>query len=202
MELGLVDEIVSLEEGVKLADLVVLATPVDSLPQLAVEVLDNVLPHQTIIDVGSTKEALCEAVASHPQRGRFVATHPMWGTEYSGPEAAQKEAFKGRNVVICEGERSDADALALVEQIYTDFGMPIVRMGAEDHDLNIVIAKLVHHIVDQVKSLLSGKPAYHSDHELLFILDQAELLLKRKLVFDFFLAEVLQVVFVFDELVL
>ena len=144
--MGLVDEIVSLEEGVKLADLVVLATPVDILPQLAVRVLDGVLPHQTIIDVGSTKEALCEAIASHPQRGRFVATHPMWGTEYSGPEAAQKEAFTGRNVVICEEERSDADALALVEQIYTDFGMPILRMGAEDHDLHTAYVSHISHI--------------------------------------------------------
>ena len=146
VELGLVDEIVSLEEGLVAADLVVLATPVDTLPELAGRVLDSIKPHQTAIDVGSTKEALCEAIANHPQRGRFVATHPMWGTEYSGPEAAQRESFSGRNVVICEGERSDADALALVEQIYTDFGMPIVRMGAEDHDLHTAYVSHISHI--------------------------------------------------------
>ena len=82
-----------------------------------------------------------------------MATHPMWGTEYSGPEAAQKEAFKGRNVVICEGERSDADALALVEQIYTDFGMPIVRMGAEDHDLHTAYVSHISHITSFARAL-------------------------------------------------
>lgn len=146
VELGLVDEVVSLEEGVAVADLVVLATPVDTLPQLAVKVLNSVGPHQTVIDVGSTKEELCEMISHHTNRGRFVATHPMWGTEYSGPEAAQREAFVGRNVVVCEEERSDRDALALVEQIYADFGMPIVRMGAEEHDLHTAYVSHISHI--------------------------------------------------------
>ena len=75
-----------------------------------------------------------------------MATHPMWGTEYSGPDAAQREAFAGRNVVICEGERSEKDALALVEEIYTEFGMPIVRMGAEEHDLHTAYVSHISHI--------------------------------------------------------
>ena len=146
VELGLVDAIVGLEEGIKGAELVVLTTPVDTLPELAVKVLDMVVEGQVVIDAGSTKEALCEAIESHPRRGRFVATHPMWGTEYSGPDAAQREAFTGRNVVICEGERSDEDALALVEEIYTEFGMPIVRMGAEEHDLHTAYVSHISHI--------------------------------------------------------
>lgn len=146
VELGLVDAVVSLEEGVAVADLVVLATPVDTLPQLAVKVLNSVGSHQTVIDVGSTKEELCEMISHHTNRGRFVATHPMWGTEYSGPEAAQREAFVGRNVVVCEEERSDRDALALVERIYADFGMPIVRMGAEEHDLHTAYVSHISHI--------------------------------------------------------
>ena len=145
VELGLVDAIVGLEEGVKGADLVVLTTPVDTLPELAVKVLDLVGEGQVVIDAGSTKETLCESIEDHPRRGRFVATHPMWGTEYSGPDAAQREAFAGRNVVICEGERSDEDALALVE-IYTEFGMPIVRMGAEEHDLHTAYVSHISHV--------------------------------------------------------
>jgi prephenate dehydrogenase len=146
VELGLVDAVVGLEEGIKGADLVVLTTPVDTLPELAVRVLDMVGDGQVVIDAGSTKEALCESIEGHPRRGRFVATHPMWGTEYSGPDAAQREAFAGRNVVICEGERSDEDALALVEEIYTEFGMPIVRMEAEEHDLHTAYVSHISHI--------------------------------------------------------
>ena len=101
LELGLVDRTASLAEAVAGADLVVLATPVDSIPLLAVKVLNQV-DRQVVMDMGSTKQELCEVIAQHPRRGRFVATHPMWGTEYSGPEAAERDAFRGRTVVFCD----------------------------------------------------------------------------------------------------
>ncbi len=76
------------------------------------------LTDQVVMDMGSTKENVIDAVANHPKRGRFVATHPMWGTEYSGPEAAVKDAFANKATVICDAENSDEDALELVEDIY------------------------------------------------------------------------------------
>jgi prephenate dehydrogenase len=91
LELGLVDEIKDLEDAVRASDLIVLATPVDSVIDLLPRVLDKV-EQQVVIDVGSTKDGILEAVRNHPKRRRFVATHPMWGTEYSGPEAAVKGA--------------------------------------------------------------------------------------------------------------
>src|SRR5437868_5156921 len=99
--LGLVDELMDLKEGVRNSDLVVLATPVHSIILLLPEILDEV-EDQVVIDVGSTKEAILEAAEDHPRRGRFVATHPMWGTEYSGPEAAVKDAFVNKATVICD----------------------------------------------------------------------------------------------------
>ena len=115
LELGLVDRTASLAEAVAGADLVVLATPVDSIPLLAVKVLNQV-DRQVVIDMGSTKQELCEVIAQHPRRGRFVATHPMWGTEYSGPEAAEHDAFRGRTVVFCDRELSDPAFLCLFHE--------------------------------------------------------------------------------------
>ena len=129
LELGLVDRTASLAEAVAGADLVVLATPVDSIPLLAVKVLNQV-DRQVVIDMGSTKQELCEVIAQHPRRGRFVATHPMWGTEYSGPEAAEHDAFRGRTVVFCDRELSDPDAVEFVERVYERIGMPIKYMSA------------------------------------------------------------------------
>ena len=71
---------------------------------------------QIVIDVGSTKSELMDAVKDHPKRGRFVATHPMWGTEYSGPEAAVKGAFENKAVIICNENESDEDALEWTEE--------------------------------------------------------------------------------------
>lgn len=145
LELGLVDRVLPLDEAVAEADLVVLATPVDSIPLLAVKVLNRV-ERQVVIDMGSTKQELCEVIAQHPRRGRFVATHPMWGTEYSGPEAAEHGAFRGRTVVICDRESSDPDAVALVEDLYTRIGMPIRSMSAEEQDTHTAYVSHISHI--------------------------------------------------------
>ncbi len=143
---GLADRIVSFEEGVAAADLTVLATPVDTIPLLAVKALNRVSSRQTVIDMGSTKGELCEVISMHAARGRFVAVHPMWGTEHSGPQAAQHGAFTGRNVVLCDTERSDADAVACVEGIFRALEAPILRMGAEEHDLHAAYVSHISHI--------------------------------------------------------
>ena len=143
LRLGLADRIVTLEEGVPQADLVVLATPVDTIPLMAIKALNHVTDRQVVMDMGSIKAELCEVISMHARRGRFVAAHPMWGTEYSGPRAAQHGAFTGRNAVLCEAERSDADALATVERIFRTLDVPVVYMGAEEHDLH---AAYVSHI--------------------------------------------------------
>ena len=145
LDLGLIDEPVSLDTGVRESDLVVLAVPVDVLPGLAVEVLDKV-DSQVVIDVGSTKRPLIRAIKSHPRRARFVATHPMAGTEYSGPEAAMPGLFDGRKVLLVDAHDSDMDALSFVSQIYRALGMKISYIDSESHDLHAAYVSHISHI--------------------------------------------------------
>lgn len=146
LALGLADCIVGFEEGISEADLIVLATPVDTLPLLAIKALNRIEPRQTVMDTGSIKGELCEAIAMHAHRGRFVAAHPMWGTEYSGPKAAQRGAFTGRNAVLCDTEHSDPDAVALVERIFRTLGCPLVYMDPEEHDLHAAYVSHISHV--------------------------------------------------------
>ena len=146
LRLGLADRIVAFEEGIPQADLVVLATPVDTIPLMAVKALNRVNGSQVVMDLGSIKAELCEVISMHARRGRFVAAHPMWGTEYSGPRAAQHGAFTGRNVVLCEVERSDPDALAMAERIFRTLEAPAVYMDAEEHDLHAAYVSHISHI--------------------------------------------------------
>lgn len=146
LALGLADRIVGFEEGIAEADLIVLATPVDTLPLLAIKALNRVGEHQTVMDTGSIKGELCEAIAMHAHRGRFVAAHPMWGTEYSGPKAAQRGAFTGRNAVLCDTEHSDPDTVALVERIFRTLGCPLVYMDPEEHDLHAAYVSHISHV--------------------------------------------------------
>ena len=97
-------------------------------------------------DAGSTKFAMCEAVANHSMRHRFVATHPMWGTEYSGPEAAVRDAFKGRACVICEKEKSDKEIVDTIENIYKTLGMNMIYMDAAAHDMHAAYISHISHI--------------------------------------------------------
>ena len=163
VELGLVDRTLPLDEAIPAADLIVLATPVDSIPLLAVKVLNKV-DRQVVIDMGSTKQELCEVIAQHPRRGRFVATHPRWGTEYSGPEAAVHDGFEGRTVVLCDGAESDPDALKLVEDIYRKIGMPIKYMSSEEQDTHTAYVSHISHITSFALALTVLEKEREEEH--------------------------------------
>jgi len=145
LELGLVDEVKDLHTAVQESGLLILATPInvaEALLPLILQMVDK----QVVMDVGSTKKTICETADQSPRRGRFVATHPMWGTEYSGPEAAVKNAFEKKATVICSKEDSDADAVELVEKVYGLLGMHIVYMNAEAHDVHVAYVSHISHI--------------------------------------------------------
>ncbi|NCI45929.1 prephenate dehydrogenase [Sediminibacterium soli] len=145
LELKLVDDILPLDKAIGVSQLIILAIPVNSAEKLLPSILGQV-NEQVIMDVGSTKKGLLDAVADHPKRGRVVATHPMWGTEYSGPEAAVKGAFLNKATVICDREQTDADALATVESLYRSLGMHLVYMNAKDHDVHVAYISHISHI--------------------------------------------------------
>jgi len=146
IELGIIDEAMSLEEAVKQADLIYISIPVDATIPVMLQVMDLINDKQIVTDAGSTKFALCDALKDHPRRKQFVATHPMWGTEYSGPEAAVKGAFTGRACVICEKEKTDESALLVIENMYRSLGMHIIYMDAANHDIHAAYVSHISHI--------------------------------------------------------
>ncbi|MDE3234667.1 MAG: prephenate dehydrogenase [Bacteroidota bacterium] len=146
LELGLIDEALSLEEAVKKSDFIYVAIPVDATIPVMKQIMDLVTDKQIVADAGSTKYALCDALKDHPMRQCFVATHPMWGTEYSGPEAAVHNAFSGRACVICEKEKSDKEAVEIIEKIYKELGMHLVYMDADAHDMHAAYVSHISHI--------------------------------------------------------
>lgn len=153
IEQGFIDEAVALDELVKRSDLIIITIPVNHIVQLLPGIMDKVNDQQVIMDIGSTKEQIVSAIKGHRNRGRFVATHPMWGTEYSGPEHAVKGAFKGRVAVICNAAESDADALALAESIYDMVPMQKVYMEAHEHDIHAAYVSHISHIASYALAL-------------------------------------------------
>jgi len=145
LELGLVDEIMDLDEAIHNSDVIVLAIPVDAMINLLPTILDKV-EKQIVIDLGSTKEQLINVAKNHPKRKRLVASHPMWGTEYSGPQAAVHGAFENTAAIICNANESDEDALEWTKNMFRKIGMHLLEMDAVAHDLHVAYVSHISHI--------------------------------------------------------
>ncbi len=144
---GLVDKIDTLQNAVKKSDLIILSTPVNTNRLLLPEILDLIGgTDKVVIDMGSTKAGIAEAVLNHPNRGRYVASHPMAGTEFSGPMAAIGKLFDYKHVIICDKELSDEDALRTVVDMYNLLNMRISYMKAVDHDIHVAYVSHISHI--------------------------------------------------------
>ncbi len=143
--LGLIDTYLPLDEAFAQSQLVILAIPVDAVLRLLPTLLDKV-EKQVIMDVGSTKEKILDLVKDHPNRGRFVAAHPMAGTEYSGPDAAVANLFLQKTMVLCDVKHSDEDAVEMVEDLVEKLQMRLVYMNAQEHDLHTAYVSHISHI--------------------------------------------------------
>lgn len=143
---GIIDEVMPLEQAVSVSDLVVLATPVNTILALLPTVLDTLPVGATVLDLGSTKESICALADTHAKRAQFVAAHPMAGTENSGPGAAFRELLPGKNLIICDREKSHPDSLKLVEALFLDIGMKLFYMTPQEHDLHLAYVSHLSHI--------------------------------------------------------
>ncbi len=147
LSLRLVDEVLPLAEAIDRVDIFVCATPVDVLVQIIPHVLDQLKPGQIVIEVGSTKTPVYNALKNHPKRAQFVSTHPMAGTEFSGPEAAVEGLFMGKRGVICDKELSSTDTIETIESLYRDgLSMNLIYMESIDHDVHTAYISHISHI--------------------------------------------------------
>ena len=146
LKLNLVDRIVTKEEAIKEAYLIVLAIPVNILMNELKFYLDHAKPNQVITDMGSTKGHIIDEIKNHPNRQQYVASHPMAGTENSGPSAAISNLFKDKVCIICDKENSTKTAVDLVEKMYQTLGMRIKYMEAHQHDMHAAYISHISHI--------------------------------------------------------
>jgi prephenate dehydrogenase len=144
---GLVDENDTLDNAIEKSDLIILSSPVNTNCIMLPGILDKIAGTSKVVtDMGSTKASIAGASKNHPARGRYVAAHPMAGTEYSGPLAAIGKLFDYKNGVICDKELSDPDALALVEKMFDILNMRKIYMNSGDHDVHVAYISHISHI--------------------------------------------------------
>lgn len=149
-KMGLADEIIPFEESISRADIVVIAVPVGTAVKMLPKVLDQFQAegcrNKIVIDTCSTKSQIVRCVHYHPCRSRYVSTHPMAGTEYSGPWAAMPNLFDGRACIFANTEESDPKAVKTIEHLYDVLNMRPIYMNADNHDVHTAYVSHISHV--------------------------------------------------------
>lgn len=167
-KLGLIDYMTDMHTLSDM-DVVSVAIPVEATASLLPQILDNIGANTLVFDMGSTKAAICKAVAKHPKRDQFLACHPIAGTEFSGPEAALPRLYEGKVNMLCEVEKTRPDLVSKAQQLFSDLGMILRQMDPVDHDRHIAYVSHLSHIT----SFMLGKTVMEKEADEQSIFDMA-----------------------------
>jgi prephenate dehydrogenase len=168
LDLGLIHETGDLDQ-LQDADWVFVSIPVAAIAALLPRILDAIGEQTLVVDFGSTKAAICEAVKLHPKRAQFLAAHPIAGTEHSGPDAAVPELYKGKTIMLCDTAHTRVALLDKAKKVFGQLGMNIREMDPVEHDKHIAYVSHLSHIT----SFMLGKTVLEKETNEQNIFDMA-----------------------------
>ncbi|MFC6877776.1 prephenate dehydrogenase [Flavobacterium myungsuense] len=166
--LGVINKAATFDDLVN-ADFVIVSVPVDVALIVLPKVLDAIGENTIVFEVGSTKTPICEAIANHPRRRNFIATHPIAGTEFSGPSAAIRNLFQGKTNIICEVEKTTFKLQEKAVELFKSMGMRIRYMDPKSHDKHIAYVSHLSHI----SAFMLGKTVINKEKDEQDIFDMA-----------------------------
>lgn len=165
LKLKLVDKIINTVDEIKCCDVIFLSIPVDAIIATNKELI-GISKHTTIIDMGSTKEQICNEIPISI-RSNLVASHPMTGTENSGPSAAIDDLYKNKTVVLCDVEKSGERQLNIAQDIFGKLNMNMVYMDSSSHDKH---AAFISHTPHAISFALANSVMNQEDHKSIIAL--------------------------------
>lgn len=160
LSLGIIDHPLEVHNHASM-DVILLAIPVDACLTVVLPLLDKINDNALLLDVGSTKAAICRHIELHPKRNQFLATHPIAGTEFSGPSAAFAELFVEQAQILCETNKTRPDLLEWAVQWFRNMNMEIHEMDPEAHDKHIAYVSHLSHI----SSFMLGKTVIEKEKD-------------------------------------
>jgi len=150
-------------------DVIILAIPVNAALDKVIPLLDQINDNTLLIDVGSTKSMICKKLELHPKRNQFLATHPIAGTEFSGPSAAYETLYDGKAQILCESNKTRSDLLEWAVQWFKNMGMELQEMDPNEHDQHIAYVSHLSHI----SSFMLGKTVMEKEQDEKAIFDMS-----------------------------
>ena len=140
--------VASAAEAVKDADLVIVSVPVGSSGAVAEQIAPHLKAGAVVTDAGSTKRSVIEQMQPHlPANVHFIPSHPIAGTEKSGPDAGFAELFEGRWWIVTPPAGTDEAEIAKLTRFWEACGSKVDRMDAEHHDLVLAIVSHLPHLI-------------------------------------------------------
>jgi prephenate dehydrogenase len=167
LALGVIDE--ARNQADEDTDVIVIATPIHTIVPILRGILDIIPKNTLVMDFGSTKQSICEAVAGHPNRANYLAAHPIAGTEYSGPKAAITGLLDGKVLSICEMEKTSLELKAVAYDVFEALNMNLRFIDPDDHDRQFAYISHLSHI----SSFMLGKTVLDKMKDDSHILDMA-----------------------------
>lgn len=150
-------------------DILFLAIPVDEILNVLATVLDKVGKNTLVVDLGSTKKPICDLVNNNQNRSKFLAAHPIAGTEFSGPMSADSSLYDNKTIILCETEKTENKLLTMAKELFLSIGMNIKEMKADEHDKHIAYVSHLSHIT----SFMLGKTVMDKEKDEETIYDMA-----------------------------
>ncbi len=150
-------------------DILFVAIPVDQVLKVLSPILDKVGENTLVVDLGSTKKPICDQVNSNQNRRKFLAAHPIAGTEFSGPISADSSLFDNKTIILCETEKTENRLLNIAKDLFLNIGMSIKEMTADEHDKHIAYVSHLSHIT----SFMLGKTVMDKEKDEETIYDMA-----------------------------
>ena len=141
----IVDELLS-DENCRHLDFLIISVPVHYISNIVKKYLNHISKNTLVIDLGSTKKSICDSLKNHPKRDQFLPTHPIAGTENSGPMSAVSGLYFNSTNIICESDKTRLDLLEKALKLFKSFKMKIIKMDPSDHDKNIAYLSHLSHI--------------------------------------------------------
>ena len=150
-------------------DILFVAIPVDQVLKVLSPILDKVGENTLVVDLGSTKKPICDLLNSNQDRRKFLASHPIAGTEFSGPMSADSSLFDNKTIILCETEKTENRLLNIAKDLFLSIGMSIKEMTADEHDKHIAYVSHLSHIT----SFMLGKTVMDKEKDEETIYDMA-----------------------------
>ena len=156
----------NISDVVKDSDLVIIASPLSSYKEILLSIQSNLKENSILTDTGSTKKEVNKIISNLNLKNiNWIASHPIAGTEYSGPEAGFSNLFNNRWCILSADKKVSKDKIKELEKFWSNLGSKVKSMSFEDHDYILSLTSHLPHVVAYsiVKTAINNEDKFKDD---------------------------------------